>query len=68
MWRYARKWMRPGQAEALRWGIVFGMMLRVSASFVGLRPRGIGRAEAMSAYAGVMKRAFHRWDDSQSSS
>lgn len=64
MWRYARKWMRPRQAEVLRWGIVFGMMLRVSASFVGLLPRGIGRAEAMSAYARVMKRAFHRWDSS----
>ncbi|HET8774898.1 MAG TPA: glycosyltransferase family 2 protein [Thermoanaerobaculia bacterium] len=64
MWRYARKWMRPGQAEALRWGIVFGMMLRVMSCFVGLCPRGIGRREAMAAYARVMKRAFNRWDSS----
>jgi GT2 family glycosyltransferase len=62
MWRYARKWMRPGQAEVLRWGIVFGMMLRVLACAVGLRPRGIGRREAMRAYAAVLKRAFKRWD------
>ena len=68
MWRYARKWMRPGQAEALRWGIVFGMMLRVLACVVGLRPRGIGRGEAMRAYAWVLKRAFNRWGESQSSS
>ncbi|HEX6100206.1 MAG TPA: glycosyltransferase family 2 protein [Thermoanaerobaculia bacterium] len=62
MWRYARKWMRPGQAEALRWGIVFGMMLRVGSCFFGLCPRGIGRREAIQAYARVMKRAFNRWD------
>lgn len=68
MWRYARKWMRPGQAEALRWGIVFGMMLRISACLVGLHPRGVGSREAMRAYAGVMKKAFHRWDESRSSS
>lgn len=68
MWRYARKWMRPGQAEALRWTVVAGMMLRVIAGVVGLRPRGIGRREAMRAYARVMKRAFNRWDESRSSS
>jgi GT2 family glycosyltransferase len=62
MWRYARKWMRPGQAEALRWGIVFGMMLRVMACFAGLCPRGIGRSEAIRAYAGTLKKAFNRWD------
>ena len=64
MWRYARKWMRPGQAEALRWGIVFGMMLRVVACVVGLCPRGIGRREAIQAYARTLKRAFNRWDSS----
>ena len=67
MWRYARKWMRPGQAEALRWGIVLGMMVRVMACFVGLCPRGIGRREAIRAYAGTLKKAFNRWDESQSS-
>lgn len=68
MWRYARKWLRPAQAETLRWTIVAGMLLRVLAGIVGLRPRGIGRREAMCAYAGVLKRAFNRWDESRSSS
>lgn len=68
MWRYARKWMRPRQAETLRWTVVAGMMLRVVAGVVGLRPRGIGRREAMRAYGGVMKRALNRWDESRSSS
>jgi len=63
MWRYARKWMRPGQAEVLRWGIVFGMMLRVLACFAGLCPRGIGRREAIRAYVATLKKAFHRWDE-----
>jgi GT2 family glycosyltransferase len=68
MWRYARKWMRPAQAETLRWAIVLGMLLRVLAGVVGLHPRGIGRLEAMKAYAGVFKRAFSRWAESRSSS
>ena len=68
MWRYARKWMRPGQAEALRWGIVLGMMLRVMSCVVGLCPRGIPRREAIRAYAAVLKRAFNRWDEYPSSS
>ena len=68
MWRYARKWMRPGQAEALRWAIIAGMLLRFGAGMVGKRPRGIERAEAFRAYRLVLKRAFHRWDESRSSS
>jgi GT2 family glycosyltransferase len=63
MWRYARKWMRPGQAETLRLMIIAGMMLRCAAFFVGLRPHGIPRREAFRAYAHVMKRAFDRWDE-----
>ncbi len=63
MWRYARKWMRPGQAEALRLMIIVGMMLRCAAFFVGLRPHGIPRREAFRAYAHVAKRAFDRWDE-----
>lgn len=63
MWRYARKWLRPGEAEALRWAIIAGMLLRCMAGLVGFRPRGIARGEAFRAYAGVLKRAFHRWDN-----
>ena len=68
MWRYAKKWMRPGQTEALRWAIIAGMLLRVLAGLAGKRPRGIERAEAFRAYRLVLKRAFHRWDESRSSS
>jgi N-acetylglucosaminyl-diphospho-decaprenol L-rhamnosyltransferase len=68
MWRYAKKWLRPGQAEALRWAIIVGMMLRCLVGFVGLRPKGISRGEAYRGYAGVLKKAFNRWDDSRSSS
>lgn len=61
MWRYARKWMRPGQAETLRLMIAGGMLLRCAASFAGLRPRGVPRREAFRAYARVLKRALDRW-------
>lgn len=63
MWRYARKWMRPRQAETLRLMIIAGMLLRCAAFFVGLRPHGIPRREAFGAYARVLKRAFNRWDE-----
>ena len=68
MWRYAHKWMRPGQAEVLRWTIVAGMFLRCAAGLVGLHPRGVGRLDAFRGYAAVMKKAFDRWDSSLSSS
>jgi N-acetylglucosaminyl-diphospho-decaprenol L-rhamnosyltransferase len=62
MWRYARKWMRPAQAETLRLLIILGMMLRCTAHFAGLHPRGIPRREAFRGYARVLKRAFDRWE------
>jgi N-acetylglucosaminyl-diphospho-decaprenol L-rhamnosyltransferase len=68
MWRYARKWLRPGQAEGLRWVIIVGMVLRLIAGCVGLKPRGVPRREAFRAYTGVLKRAIDRWPSSRSSS
>jgi GT2 family glycosyltransferase len=68
MWRYARKWMRPGQAEALRWVIIVGMVLRLGVGVVGLKPRGVPRREAFRAYGGVLKKAVNRWDGSSRSS
>ncbi len=70
MWRYARKWFRPAQAEALRWAIIVGMMMRCAAGIIGLHPRGVGRWDAFRAYATVMRKAFERWsaDSSPSSS
>jgi GT2 family glycosyltransferase len=63
MWRYARKWMRPGQAETLRLMIIVGMALRCVACFFGFCPRGIPRREALHAYSRVLQRAFDRWDE-----
>jgi hypothetical protein len=70
MWRYARKWFRPAQAEALRWAIITGMLLRCAVGIVGLHPRGVGRWDAFRAYRNVLRKAFERWsaDSSPSSS
>jgi N-acetylglucosaminyl-diphospho-decaprenol L-rhamnosyltransferase len=68
MWRYAHKWMRPGQAELLRWAIVSGMLLRCAAGIAGLRPRGVRRWDAFRGYAAVLRKAVDRWDSSPSSS
>jgi N-acetylglucosaminyl-diphospho-decaprenol L-rhamnosyltransferase len=68
MLRYARKWMRPEEAAALRWAIVTGMLMRCAAGLVGLHPRRVARWDAFRAYAAVMKKALNRWDSSPSSS
>lgn len=68
MWRYARKWLRPGQAEALRMVIIVGMILRLFAGGVGLKPKGIRRREAFRAYTQVLRKAVDRWDGSSRSS
>ena len=61
MWLYARKWLTPGQAEALRWAIVFGMFLRMPLALLGIAHLHLGRWSAARAYAGVMRKAFKRW-------
>ncbi|HSY49399.1 MAG TPA: glycosyltransferase family 2 protein [Thermoanaerobaculia bacterium] len=61
MWLYARKWLTPGQAEALRWAIIFGMLLRIPLALAGLAYRHLGRWSAARSYAGVMRKAFRRW-------
>jgi N-acetylglucosaminyl-diphospho-decaprenol L-rhamnosyltransferase len=68
MWRYTRKWMRPSQAEALRWGIIVGMLLRCFAGIVGFHPRGVGRWDAFRAYRNVLRKAFERWSPGSSPS
>lgn len=68
MWRYAGKWMRPGQAELLRWGIITGMLLRCLAGIVGFRPRGVARWDAFRGYRNVLRKAFERWSPSSSPS
>ena len=61
MWFYARKWLTPGQAEALRWAIIAGMLLRIPLALAGIAYRRLGRWRAARAYAGVMRKAFTRW-------
>ena len=61
MWLYARKWLTPGQAEALRWAIVLGMLLRMPLALLGIAHLHLGRWSAARAYAGVMRKAFKRW-------
>jgi GT2 family glycosyltransferase len=68
MWRYGRKWFSPGQAEALRWVIIVGMILRLPPAAAGFAHPEVGRWNALKAYAGVLKKAFKRWDDSSVSS
>jgi GT2 family glycosyltransferase len=68
MWRYARKWLRPGQTEALRMVIIAGMILRLFAGGVGLKPKGVKRRDAFRAYSNVLRKAMDRWDGSSRSS
>jgi GT2 family glycosyltransferase len=62
MWLYARKWFSRGEAEALRWAIITGMLFRVFAAILGLKNGSKSRGEAMRAYAGVMRKALGRWE------
>jgi N-acetylglucosaminyl-diphospho-decaprenol L-rhamnosyltransferase len=68
MWRYARKWFSPARAEALRWLIIVGMLLRLPAALAGVAHAETGRRDALRAYVGVLRKAFRRWDDSSASS
>lgn len=62
MWLYAKKWMRPWQAEVVRGAIAAGMILRWAAAAFGITPRGVARDEALRAYRRVLKKAFARWE------
>jgi N-acetylglucosaminyl-diphospho-decaprenol L-rhamnosyltransferase len=68
MWRYARKWFSPAEAESLRWAIIVGMALRCVAALAGVRNGSSSRKEALRAYATVLRKASHRWDESSRSS
>lgn len=67
MWRYAHKWFAPGKAEALRWAIIAGMVLRSFAALAGFKNGNKTRWDAIRTYSRVMKRALNRWDDSSPS-
>ncbi len=63
MWRYARKWFTPGQAETLRWIVIAGMALRLLPAIAGIAHPEVGRWNALKAYSGVLRKAFERWGD-----
>lgn len=62
LFHYVSKWFTPGDAEAVRWLIIAGMMLRTLAAAIGPR-LPVSRGAAVRAYVDVMKKAFARWDD-----
>jgi GT2 family glycosyltransferase len=62
MWRYARKWLPAADAEALRWAIIAGMILRLGAATLGIAHPEEKRGEVLRGYANVLKKAFNRWD------
>jgi GT2 family glycosyltransferase len=68
MWRYARKWFSPAEAESLRWAIIAGMAMRWVAASLGVKNGSSSREEALRAYSTVLRKATHRWDDSSPSS
>lgn len=61
MWLYARKWFSKGEAEALRYAIVAGMLLRTIAAFLGVKNGSTTRGEALHAYTSVLRKAMNRW-------
>ena len=63
MWRYARKWFSAREANVLRWTVALGMILRCGAALVGFRNGSSSRGAALAAYAGVLKKAVTRWDE-----
>jgi GT2 family glycosyltransferase len=68
MWLYARKWFGEGEAEALRWAIMLGLILRSFAALIGIAHPEVGKWRAIRAYMHAMGRAFHRWTGSSRSS
>jgi hypothetical protein len=68
MWRYARKWFSRGEAEALRWAIITGMLARWMAALAGVKNGSSSRREALRAYKTVLRKALNRWDGSSRSS
>ena len=68
MFLYAKKWWPAGQAEALRWIIILGMLLRIPVAVLGFAHRDLGRRETTRAYLRVLGKAFKRWGGSSRSS
>ena len=61
LFRYAEKWMGGGEVEAVRWGVVAGMMIRIAAATVGVTRAPLTGAAAKRAYRRVLSEAWGRW-------
>ena len=68
LFRYAGKWLRASEVEALRWMIIAGMLLRSAAVLAGLSGPGGSRMSAVRGYLSIAREAFQRWDRSSRSS
>lgn len=60
LYRYASKWMKIEEVEALRWTIIIGMLLRTAAATVGLRNPRMNGGSARG-YLTIARQAFERW-------
>lgn len=60
LYRYASKWMKIEEVEALRWTIIAGMLLRTAAATVGLRNPRMNGGSARG-YLAIARQAFNRW-------
>jgi len=58
---YARKWLTPPQAVALRLAVIAGMLLRIPLALLGIAHRDAGRRAALRGYARVLGRALRGW-------
>lgn len=61
LYRYARKWFSPAQAELVRWLTIVGMLLRVVAVTVGFSGGALNRNDALRAYRRVLRDALFEW-------
>ncbi|MBK5260547.1 MAG: glycosyltransferase family 2 protein [Thermoanaerobaculia bacterium] len=61
MYLYARKWFTRSEAEALRWAIIVGMMLRWIAALAGVRNGSSSRRAALRTYRAIMQKALNQW-------
>ncbi|MEO8216895.1 MAG: glycosyltransferase family 2 protein [Acidobacteriota bacterium] len=68
LFRYATKWLRASEVEALRWMIIAGMFLRIGAVLIGLSGPAGKRLDASKGYLRIARDAFKRWDQNSPSS
>lgn len=66
--RYVTKWFSPAQAEAVRWMIIAGMLVRIAVTASFLVRSDAPRKVALRGYRTVLKEALARWSVTSRSS